>query len=346
VRADVSPGWRGQPFNKHEGHWPSSARWRVTSDLAWDECGFRGHAWGEVHAPHDEDGWASADPTPEAMDQGQAMAAAIELWLADRERRPAYRGVGLERQALTRALAMVRSETTPAEPAAPRSARAPCSAKPPRKGKRKPPPPSTPTVEPADVAALHAQATPEQLQALVSCWTRSDALVQQLVDLGLIDPLGPYDERDGEHGAYLAISPTAIGDAVQALAEAGGMVPVPVAPPPPTGRRMSFSKTLEQMRARTKTVTRREGWRDAQRGERITAVEKGMGIKAGERQVVIHDIEVLHVRRERLGDITPEDVEREGFPGWTPAQFIEFYGKPAEHPVTRIEFRHLHDKGR
>lgn len=105
-------------------------------------------------------------------------------------------------------------------------------------------------------------------------------------------------------------------------------------------RRMSFSKTIEQMRARTKTVTRRIGWEHAEPGMRITAIEKGMGLRRGERQVVLGEIEVVSVRRERLADITADDVAREGFPGWTPAQFIELFGAPPERVVTRIEFKH------
>ena len=51
---------------------------------------------------------------------------------------------------------------------------------------------------------------------------------------------------------------------------------------------------------------------------------------------------VVSVREERLGAITPEDVEREGFPGKSPEWFIEMYcapGKPDPgRPVTRIEY--------
>lgn len=106
-------------------------------------------------------------------------------------------------------------------------------------------------------------------------------------------------------------------------------------------RRMSFSKTLPQMRARTKDVTRRWGWESLKPGDIVTAIEKGMGLKKGERQVVIGDIEVQYVRRERLDAIDARDVEREGFPGETPADFMaRFSGNPSD-VVTRIEFRHI-----
>ena len=106
-------------------------------------------------------------------------------------------------------------------------------------------------------------------------------------------------------------------------------------------RRMSFAMTPRQFVARTKTVTRRDGWRFAKPGDVYTGVEKCQGLRKGERQVVFHDLRVLSVRRERLGDITIFDVAREGFPGETPAQFIARYGKPPDHTVTRIEFEHL-----
>ena len=106
-------------------------------------------------------------------------------------------------------------------------------------------------------------------------------------------------------------------------------------------RRMSFAKTPRQFQARTKTVTRRDGWLFAKPGDVYTGVEKCQGLRKGERQVVFHDFRVVSTRREPLGAITPEDVAREGFPGETPAQFIARYGKPPEHMVTRIEFVHV-----
>jgi hypothetical protein len=48
-------------------------------------------------------------------------------------------------------------------------------------------------------------------------------------------------------------------------------------------RNMSFSLTTPQVYAGTKTVTRRLGWRFAKAGQRVCAVEKGMGLKKGEK---------------------------------------------------------------
>ena len=43
-------------------------------------------------------------------------------------------------------------------------------------------------------------------------------------------------------------------------------------------RNMSFSATVQQVRDRTKTVTRRVGWKTLQPGEVLRAVEKGQGL--------------------------------------------------------------------
>lgn len=109
-------------------------------------------------------------------------------------------------------------------------------------------------------------------------------------------------------------------------------------------RRMAFSKTIPQMRARTKDVTRRLGWADIEVGDVIIAIEKGQGLKKGECQVAIGRIRIVDVRIERLDAITPEDVEREGFPGMSPADFVRMFGKPGDSIVSRIEFIHL-DEG-
>lgn len=106
-------------------------------------------------------------------------------------------------------------------------------------------------------------------------------------------------------------------------------------------RRMSFSKTIEQVRAGTKTVTRRNGWLHARPGMRIVAIEKGMGLPKGARQTVIRaDLVVVDVRREPLDAITAEDVAAEGFPGRSPAWFVQMFGGDPKRLITRIAFRY------
>lgn len=106
---------------------------------------------------------------------------------------------------------------------------------------------------------------------------------------------------------------------------------------------MSFALTEAQLLAGTKDVTRRLGWKAVLPGERVTAIRKGMGLARGEKQVVLATLQVVSVRREPLDDIQIQDVDREGFPELTRAEFIEFFcranGCKPDTVVTRIEFR-------
>ncbi len=110
-------------------------------------------------------------------------------------------------------------------------------------------------------------------------------------------------------------------------------------------RHISFSATLPQFRARTKTVTRRLGWKCLKAGDVLMAVEQTMGIPKGGHQEPLGKIEVVSVRREPLNDITPDDVPLEGFPWLTPLAFVKFFAsnfRCAENAtVTRIEFKYL-----
>ena len=111
-------------------------------------------------------------------------------------------------------------------------------------------------------------------------------------------------------------------------------------------RRMSFALTTAQIRARTKTVTRRLGWRNLRPGDRIAAVEKAMGFRKGEKAPPpIAVLEVVSVRREVLADIDRADVAREGFPGKTPLDFLQLFCAANDCQsnvwVQRIEFRYV-----
>lgn len=92
-------------------------------------------------------------------------------------------------------------------------------------------------------------------------------------------------------------------------------------------RRMSFFLTTRQVLDRTKTVTRRSisTWSKLKAGDRLVAIEKGQGLKAGEGHHVLALLEVVDVRVELLDDITAEDCAREGFPEYSPAEFVAFY---------------------
>lgn len=109
-------------------------------------------------------------------------------------------------------------------------------------------------------------------------------------------------------------------------------------------RNMSFTLTTAQIRNRSKTVTRRRGWRKLRVGERVCACVKCQGLRPGERIERLATLEIVSVRRERLNAITARDVELEGF-GCSPAEFVAMYcqhmgGRPTQ-TVTRIEFRYI-----
>jgi len=98
-------------------------------------------------------------------------------------------------------------------------------------------------------------------------------------------------------------------------------------------RRMSCSLTVDAVRERRKTVTRRhvDTWRNLKPGDRLTLVEKGMGLPKGSRQVVLAEVEVVDVDIEPLWKLTDDEVygheecEREGFPTMEPAEFCSFW---------------------
>ena len=107
-------------------------------------------------------------------------------------------------------------------------------------------------------------------------------------------------------------------------------------------RNISFSATKPQFCARTKTVTRRMGWARLKAGDFLMGVEKAQGLKKGEKIVALGPVCVVSVRREPLNMITQDDCDREGFPAYTPAQFVAFFctfnGCTPDTTITRIEF--------
>lgn len=109
-------------------------------------------------------------------------------------------------------------------------------------------------------------------------------------------------------------------------------------------RNMSFAMTTAQFKARTKKVTRRFGWWFLKPGDLVCGVEKCMGLKKGEKVNRLSIIEIVSTRAEQLNMITHEDVVLEGFPDWTPEQFIQMlvdhYHVSREQVVNRIEYRY------
>jgi len=122
-------------------------------------------------------------------------------------------------------------------------------------------------------------------------------------------------------------------------------------------RNISFMLTTEQVRSRTKTVTRRLGWKNVKVGERLQGCVKCMGRKHGEPLEKLAVIEVVSVRREQLVALTDnieygfEEVKLEGLAEHPlvmgfPTQFIDFFcnshnGCLPSTEVTRIEFKYV-----
>ncbi len=113
---------------------------------------------------------------------------------------------------------------------------------------------------------------------------------------------------------------------------------------------ISFNKTIPQMIAYAKLTTRRLGWWNLKPGQVLQAIEKGQGLKKGEKIVPIHPIQIISVSQEPLNLIVqlPKygalEMVREGFPGMDPAEFVDFFCKmnkcEPDTIVNRIDFRH------
>ena len=112
-------------------------------------------------------------------------------------------------------------------------------------------------------------------------------------------------------------------------------------------RKISFFLTTPQFLDGSKTVTRRNGWKNLKAGDHLMAVEKGQGLKKGEKVRRLGVSEVLDVTREPLFRIMkrPGDCEKEGFPDMSPPEFILFYRRHnkgrSDKVITRIEFRRV-----
>ena len=111
-------------------------------------------------------------------------------------------------------------------------------------------------------------------------------------------------------------------------------------------KNMSFALTTEQIKNRSKTVTRRLGWNNLKPGQRLWAVKKAMGLKPGEKIKRLALIEVVSLRTEPLNAITEDDIKKEGFAEMSKQEFIEFFikthkGVNAETPINRIEFKFI-----
>ncbi len=115
-------------------------------------------------------------------------------------------------------------------------------------------------------------------------------------------------------------------------------------------RNISFAMTTQQILDRTKTVTRRLGWKFLKPGEFLQACEKCQGLKPGEKLCKLAVIEVVSIHTVPLNSIRNEDVAREGFPGMHWHQFVAMFCEAMacqpQDPVQRIEFKYVDEVAR
>lgn len=133
-------------------------------------------------------------------------------------------------------------------------------------------------------------------------------------------------------------------------------------------RLMSVAMTTDAVIERRKTVSRRINWWEDKNGRRLlkvgdtlTLCRKVQGRKPGEPIERLAEVEVVSVEREMLGWLLGEvrserdvewayaEVEREGFPGMGPDEFVTRFfvdaqGMSSLDWVTRIEWRYLDDE--
>lgn len=121
-------------------------------------------------------------------------------------------------------------------------------------------------------------------------------------------------------------------------------------------RNISFALTTQQIKDRTKTVTRRTGWKFLKGGEILQGCVKCMGLKAGEKVEKLALIRVVSARREPLRAMTEnprygfEETTLEGFPPGHelnyPTNFVNMLCESQakvtpDIEVTRIEFEYI-----
>jgi len=104
--------------------------------------------------------------------------------------------------------------------------------------------------------------------------------------------------------------------------------------------------TTHQVRVKQKSVTRRFGWWFLKPGDVVQPVEKGMGLKKGEKVKKLGGpILIISTRREPLNAIMHADVWREGFgsasPCWFVAMMRRHYRCVVDKECNRIEFEYL-----
>jgi len=110
-------------------------------------------------------------------------------------------------------------------------------------------------------------------------------------------------------------------------------------------RNISFFLTTQQIRDRTKTVTRRLGWSFLKAGDVLNACVKCQGLGKGEKIEKICKIRVVSVRKEKLHEVTNAEVKKEGFASAGKLDFINMFTHSMKCKydtiVNRIEFEYI-----
>lgn len=116
-------------------------------------------------------------------------------------------------------------------------------------------------------------------------------------------------------------------------------------------RNMSFALTTKQAREKTKTVTRRLGWWFLKPGDIVQQVERGMGLKKGEKIKRIHLIRIVSTRGEPLEAMFCNvgygllECQKEGFSDKNPEWFVRMFARHNKcrigTEVNRIEFEYV-----
>ena len=116
-------------------------------------------------------------------------------------------------------------------------------------------------------------------------------------------------------------------------------------------KNISFLLTTQQIRDRTKTVTRRLNWHGLPVGTLLQGCVKTQGLKRGEKVQPLAVIEVVSVRWELLSRLESEHVYgdsealKEGFPLLSGKQFLQLFMMHMKcHSgvsVNRIEFKYV-----
>ncbi len=107
---------------------------------------------------------------------------------------------------------------------------------------------------------------------------------------------------------------------------------------------MSFYYTTTAVKQRTKIHTLRDGWKKLKPGRQFEACVKVRGIPSAEVEVLA-TCELESTARRPLNSITQQEVIWEGFPDWTPTQFVQWFCQKMKlqptYVLTFLKYKYL-----